>query len=196
MTPDADASPDLARGTLLALATALALTLLAGPVLTPASAHGAAYDLTVEASEDCPDTTYCFEVTEGSVDEVAPGEEVNLTIVNPEDNSRDHNLYVTTIGQASEDRDTDASAAEKNTDTVSPGEQASLEYFVPQGADGLYVWCDVGVHENQGMYLEIPFTEDASNPGEEETNNSPGLGVATLIGTLAVIALLSRQRDA
>jgi uncharacterized cupredoxin-like copper-binding protein len=194
MTPDADASPDLARGTLLALATALALTLLAGPALTPASAHGAAYDLTVEASEDCPDTTYCFEVTEGSVDEVAAGEEVNLTIVNPEDNSLDHNLYVTTIGQASEDRDTDASAAEKNTDTVSPGEQASLEYFVPQGADGLYLWCDVGVHENQGMYLEIPLTEDASNPGEEETNNSPLGSVAGLLAFAGAALALARLR--
>lgn len=193
MTDDAFTPRRFARGTLLALAATVALAFLAGPVASPAAAHAGAYQLTLEANEDCADRTYCFDVVEGSLDEIAQGEEVKVTLVNNASNDLDHNVYITQLGQASEDRDTDASAAEMNTENVSPGEQASLEYFVSQGTEGLYLWCDVGVHESQGMYLEVPLTEDASTNTDGETNGSPAPGALVGLLALAGVALALRR---
>lgn len=183
---------DTARGSLLALVAAVALATLAGPAATPAAAHAGAYQLTLEASEDCPDRTYCFEVTEGSLDEITPGEEIQVTLVNPESNDLEHNVKVTPLQNADPDRETDDAKA--GTDDLQPGEEASFEYFVPQGVDGLYLWCDFGVHEGQGMYLEASFGGDgASTSGQEETNGSPGPGALAALAGLAAVALLARR---
>lgn len=176
-----------------AIATLAVLTLAAMvPLADTAVGHAGATQITLEASEDCPESTYCFEFTEGSPDAIAVGEEINVTLVNPEGNDRDHNVHVTQLGQASEDRDTDASAAEMNTPNVAPGEQASLEYFVSQGTEGLYFWCDVGVHESQGMYVEVPLGEDTST-SDEETNGSPAPGALAGLLALAGVALVLRR---
>lgn len=194
MNDDTDRATRLARRPLALLAAVGALALMAGPVVSPAAAHAGAYQLTLEASEDCADRTYCFEVVEGSLDEIQTGEEIQVTLENPESNSLDHNVQVGQLADASSDRDTDESAAEAGTETISPGGEASFEYFVPNGADGLYFWCTVGVHEGQGMYLEVPLSEDAATNEGDETNDSPAAGA--LVGLLAFAgAALALRRE-
>lgn len=190
---DEDAADAVPSSTGAAVTTLAVLTLAAMvPLADTAVGHAGATQITLEASEDCPERTYCFEFTEGSPDAIAVGEEINVTLVNPESNDLDHNVHITQLGDASSDRDTDASAAEMNTRNVAPGEQASFEYFVSQGTQGLYLWCDVGVHESQGMYVEVPLTEDAST-NDGETNGSPGPGALAGLLALAGVALVLRR---
>lgn len=191
-TDATDGSPRGSRPTLLP-GVLLAMALLV-PLAAPAAGHAGATQITVEASEDCPDRTYCFEVTEGSVEEIKAGEEINITLVNPSSNSLEHNLQIGELSDANQDRGTDASAAQASTRTLSPGEQASVEYFVPQGSSGLYLWCDVGVHESQGMYLEVPLGDQASTDSSGETNNSPAIGALALLAVAGAALTLRRAR--
>jgi PGF-CTERM protein len=180
-------------GMLIAALMVAALVPLAASVV----GHGDATQVRLEASEDCPDATYCYEVTEGSMDDLAAGEEVHFTFVNPESNDLNHNVYVADLADASDDRDTDPSAAEDNTRNLAPGEETSLEFFVPNGFSGVYVWCDVGVHESQGMYLETAFSEDATTDSGDgqETSDSPGLGALAALAALGAVAVGLHRRE-
>lgn len=188
---------DARSRSLVLLAALSVLALVAGPVVSPAAAHAGATQITLEAQEDCPDSTYCFEVTQGSLDEVKPGEEINVTLVNPSSNSLSHNLHLVDSADADEGGDTAASTAEASTPNVSPGEQASFEFFVPQGMSGLYLWCDVGAHESQGMYTSTSFDGSGGqgdDGGDGGTNGSPGPGA--IVGLLAVAgAALALRRS-
>lgn len=189
---DDDTANGRPRGsTLVAAMVALALLV---PLAAPASGHAGATKITIEASEDCQDRTYCFEVTEGSVADIEAGSEINVTFVNPSDNTIDHNLHVAGLSAASQDRNTDASAAEANTATLAPGEQESFELFVPQSFEGAYLWCAVAGHESQGMYLEVPFGEQATTDSGEETNNSPAIGVLGLLAVAGAALAIRRER--
>lgn len=185
-----------ARGPLLALCLVAALAVLAGPVASPAAAHAGGYQLTLEASEDCQDRTYCFEVTEGNVEDLtAGGGEVHIRLENPESNDLNHNLYLTQIGDADPDRETEASVAEKDTEDLEPGEWEAFDYLVTDGSQGLYLWCDFGVHESQGMYIEIPFSEDAATDSSDETNDSPAPGALSALAALGAVAVSMRRGE-
>jgi len=189
-----DADPS--HGSLIAVVATVALALLAGPVASPAVAHGGATELTFEASEDCPDSTYCFDLTNGSLEDIETGENIDVTVVNPEDNGRPHNLQVAPLDAASEDRETSKDEAGAGTENLEPGEQTSFEYFVPNGADGLYFWCSFGAHESQGMYVEAPFDGDSSDgsSSDGEQNGSPGAGVLGLLAAAGAALAIQRRR--
>jgi hypothetical protein len=182
----------LGRRSLALLALLTGLALLAGPLSGSAAAH-VGHTITIEASEDCPNRTYCFEVTSDSLDDVAPGEETTIKYVNPDSNSLNHNLKVTTKAKADTDnRDTANSAAFAETENLEPGERTELNFTVPAASDGIYLWCGVGVHEEQGMYRMVSFgsAEDSGNDGGSQ-NGSPGPGalVAVLGAAGAAVAL-------
>lgn len=189
-TDDADGP----RGARTATAIALLMLATALPLAGSAVGHAGADQLTIEASEDCPQEAYCFEVTQGSLDELQAGEEVQITFVNPDANNLDHNLYLTGLSQANPGEDTDSSAAEASTETLSPGEETTFETFIPQSFEGLYMWCDVPGHEGEGMYLQASFGGgDASTDSGDETNDSPGLGAIGGLAALGAVALGLRR---
>lgn len=171
------------------------LALLTGPLAAPAGGHAGGDEVTILASEDCPDSTYCYEVTSGDLSNVSGGDTLEITFGNPAENSLNHNLHVALLSDADVGGDTDAGQAYANTTDIEPGETVSLTAQVPSGSDGVYLWCTVGVHESQGMYREVP-TGSASGGGDGSSgqNSSPGLGTAFGVVALAGVALALTRR--
>lgn len=182
---------------LVALSLVALVGLTAGPLAAPASAHAGADAVTIEASEDCPDRTYCYEVTSGSLEEVSGGDTLEITFKNPSSNSLNHNLHIARLSDANVGEDTAAEDAYASTEDLEPGNQTTLEAQVPSGADGIYLWCDVGVHEGQGMYKEVHTgSEDggSSDGTDDDQNSSPGLGAAAALVAFAGVALALTRR--
>lgn len=192
---------------LLALA---AVALLASAA--PAAAQDGDVSLTIEARDVCDgDQAFCLEVTEGDMDGVAPGDRVTVTYRN--DGNTSHNLYV--IGSEDADpthADTSSDNATAGTDgDVEPGDEATFDFVAPQGADGLYYWCDVPGHETQGMWLEASYatggnetgneTEPAGGPfgggdgDQSPTGPAPSLGAWAVVAAALVGAFVARRRS-
>lgn len=192
-TPDGPlGSRSMAALTLLGL-----LALLTGPLAAPAGGHAGGDEVTILASEDCPDRTYCYEVTNGDLSDVSGGDTLEITFGNPAENDLNHNLHVALLSDADVGGDTDASQAYANTTDIEPGETTNLTAQVPSGADGVYLWCTVGVHESQGMYREVTTGSDATGGDGDSTdgqNSSPGLGTAAGVLALAGVALALTRR--
>lgn len=160
------------RWTLLLIAT---LSLL----VTPTALAQDSVEITLTAPEDCPDTVYCFEVTEGSIADISAGDEVTVTFVN--DDNLPHDVHVTEIENADVGGDTDAGEAIANTPDVEGGEEETLTFEAPVDGDSLYIWCDQVGHEEGGMNLE----------GGQNGAPLPGLPALALV---AIAAAFIRRR--
>lgn len=182
-------------------ATLLAGALLvAGALVAPAASangdHGSSVHIVLEAGEgdDCPDGSYCFDVTSGDLSKVTAGTDVQLTLENPSDNSLQHNAHVTRLAEADKGGDTAGSAAYASTEDVSKGSSATINFTVPDNADITYIWCDIGAHEAGGMWITAGGG-GGGNGGDGGGNGSPGFtAVGALLG-VGVALLASRRRD-
>lgn len=195
-----------------------ALVLLAGTALAGGSAladEGHTVEVTATAGfgDDCGDTTRCWLIDKsGTIDR---GATVNVTVVVPEDADTEHDLYVATSGY-DKGGDSDTSNALAGTDgTVDPGEQTSFEFTVPNDADELYAWCDVGAHEQLGMYKAWSLGttdsgtaddghdhthddgtgDDASTTGDDGQQSSPAIGLIAALAGLALVAVAAGTRE-
>jgi uncharacterized cupredoxin-like copper-binding protein len=164
---------------------------LAGLALATSAAAQNTTQITVEAREDCPDTTFCFAIT-GSVDNVEPGDQLDITLENPENNFQEHNLYLALSSEANvgEDEATQGRVAFANTGDVQPGNETTLSAEIPEDAENVYLWCTVRAHETQGMNQEI----ELAGVEEEGTNGSPSLGLAVTVAAVFGMAALTRRR--
>lgn len=125
---------------------------------------GGSVSLTIVASDDCTEGTFCFEVTSGSLDDIDAGSEATVTFRN--EGGTEHNLYVARQSDAASDHtNTPASAAIANSSDLQSGEEETVTFTVPSDASGLYFWCDVAGHESLGMWLETSFDEPAGGDG-------------------------------
>lgn len=180
-----DAPPSLPSSrTLTSLGVITILVLLAGM----ASAQNTT-QVTIEAREDCPETTFCFDVT-GDIEEAEPGDVLDVTFVNPEENLQEHNVYVALSSEANvgDEEATEPRQAFANTENVSPGNETTLSAEIPEDAEAIYLWCTVRAHEQQGMNREVELAGI-----EEETNGSPGFTALAALGTLVGLAALTRR---
>lgn len=178
----------------------IALTITLAALLTAplAAAQGGTTELTIVApqSSDCSDgKTYCFEVTEGSLSDISPGDEVTVTFKN--EGQTVHNLYVTQSSNADpNNEDTSGDAAIASTEDLDQGEEATITFTAPE--DGTYFWCDVTGHEQMGMWLETSSAGTSDDSAETSTsdggqNSSPGVGVGALAIVGLAAALLYRR---
>lgn len=160
---------------------AVALIAVAALLTLPvAVAQQSATALTIEADDGdtCIEgqAANCFHVVEGSLDDLETGILVNITLVNVGDNP--HNLYVTEEENADTDtRDTSADDAIAGSDTIDPGEETQFTFTIPDDAESLYLWCDVGPHELLGMYLttdvEQAPPEDPQDEEDDQDDQTP-----------------------
>lgn len=172
-----------------------------------AAQDGQTVSVTATAGEqdDCPSgDTYCW-LVEGA-EGIEPGDTVEVTVVNPSDNSVAHNFYVMFGAPAETGGNTDGSAADHSTDDVAPGEETTLSFEVPEDADEIYGWCDVAGHEQLGMWelWEIGASGggdggdggmDGNGTDGDGADASPGLGLlAALAGMGLAAAALARRR--
>lgn len=146
--------------------------------------------VTIEAREDCPETTFCFDVT-GDIGDAEPGDVLDITFVNPEDNLQEHNVYLALGSEANvgDEEATEPRVAFANTEDVSPGNETTLSAEIPEDAEGLYLWCTVRAHEQQGMNREV----ELAGVEEETENGSPGFTAVAVLGSLVGLAALTRR---
>lgn len=175
------------RPPILVATLAFGLLLLA----PPAVAHEDAVHISVEAREsNCTGTRdLCFEVTQGNLDDIGPGTQVEVSFRNQ--GNTGHQFWATTKANADpSNQDTSTSSALGGTqDPVSPGNQATVTFTIPDDAEGFYFWCDVGNHEAQGMWILHDITP-ADGGG-----NSPSLGVPLVLLAGLGLAFALRRRD-
>lgn len=179
---DAIPSPP-SSGALTGLGALVLVVLLAGV----ASAQNTT-QVTIEAREDCPETTFCFDFT-GDVEDAEPGDVLDVTFVNPEDNLQEHNVYLALSSEANvgDEEATEPRVAFANTEDISPGNETTLSAEIPEDAEAVYLWCTVRAHEQQGMNREVELA------GIEEANGSPGFALGTTLATIAGLAVLTRK---
>lgn len=184
-----------------------ALLFVGGSLLPTALAGGGTdgsgtVQLILEARDDpddCTDDRYmCLTVVDGSLEALEPGASVNLTLRN--EGTTHHNAYVTTAAKADPDHeDTPGDARFAGTrEEVESGETASVEFTVPEDAEGAYIWCDVTGHETSGMWLEVSFDTSGGEPPQDEpraeTQTVPGASVVLAIAAAVGVAVLRRRR--
>lgn len=173
------------------VAVSIAISTFLLLVLATSAAAQNTTQITVEASEDCPESTFCFEIT-GSLDEVEPGDVLDITFENPEDNVQEHNLYLADREDANTgDESTPGNRALANTEDVSPGNETTISTEVPDNIEAVYMWCTIRAHEQQGMNREAELAGIEEGGGE---NGSPGFGVGLAAGALLGVAVLARRR--
>lgn len=159
--------------------------------------------LTLEARDDPDECSgdgqyMCLVVVDGSLEALQPGASVNLTLRNG--GTTHHNAYVTTAAGADPDHeDTSADARFAGTrEEVESGETATVEFTVPEDAEGAYIWCDVTGHETSGMWLEVGFERSESQASEDEVPSEdqtvPGAGIVLTIAAAAGVAVVRRRR--
>lgn len=183
-----DASANLASAR-FPIALTLAVTLLlVGLLAAPASAQNTT-QITLEAREDCPDTTFCFEVV-GDLEDVEPGDVLDITLENPAENLQEHNVHVAKASEANvgEEESTPSNRAFASSEDVSPGNETSLSTEIPDNAESIYLWCTIRAHETQGMFVEAELAGV-----EEEANGSPGPGVLATLAAIAAVGGLARR---
>lgn len=178
-----------ARTVLLALALA-ASALVTGPTVAGHTGEDAQVTVTAQSGDACPSgDDFCFDV-EGDVP-VEAGKTVEVTFVVPESEEIQHDLHVADSGY-DEGGNSDTSDEIAGVDPVSPGNETTFTFDVPEGADQLYYWCDVAAHETRGMHGL--WGEASADGGGEGGNESPGVGVAAALAVLGVgAAVLSRD---
>lgn len=156
-------------------ATLAALLLVGAPVTAQVSGNetdSQTKQVTLVAQESgCPDDkTFCFSVEE-SPSNLSEGDEVNLTLRNPDGNRGDHNVHVTMNESADpEHQDTSSEDAIAKTPTIAPGETASTNFTVPDG-EALYLWCDRTGHEAGGMWTTIELQANNGTEGNATFGN-------------------------
>jgi plastocyanin len=163
------------------LAATVALVAAAAPALAQADAS-----VTIEAPAECQETTFCYEVAEGSLDEIEPGDDVEITFRNQA--SAEHNLWVADLADVTPGDGSEPEDGLNGTEQIAEGEEATVTVTAPDG-EGLYLWCDVPGHEQGGMYIEAPYESEASG-GQQ----SPAVGPAALAAVLGAAALAVRRR--
>lgn len=187
------------------------LGLVAMPLMAPAAAQdGQTVEITATALEGgCGDRTFCWETdASGSFQ---PGDTLEITVVNAESNSQQHNLYLMNGTPEQEGGGTDPAEAGWNTDDLAPGEEETLTLTVGQDVEELYYWCDIGGHENLGMYgtLTAGDSQDGGDGSDgddgadtggddgtdgEDQSSSPGLGSVGILAGLALAAFAVARR--
>lgn len=154
--------------------------------IPPAGASGPVVLEIVGSARCLEGRTYCFDVTNGSLDALVPGTNATVTFVN--EGRTLHDVHLGALGARDpRHRDTPSSAAFARSDTIDHGRRATFAFSVPPAAGaGVYAWCDVAGHEALGMWLGGP-----PGGGRRSLLPAPGsLAVAALLGGLAV----SRRR--
>jgi len=142
------------RLSLLAAFTAALLVALLAP-----GAAAKTVDLTVEAREgDCPRGTYCFVVTSGAAEDIAPGDTVDVRFVNTGDTV--HEFLAAPLADADDGHTNtpESVAIAESQENMAPGAEDNVTFTAPEG-DGLYFWCGVSGHESLGMWLEVSYAE-------------------------------------
>lgn len=177
--------------------TWIALGLMLAGSLTPiAAGNGQTHEVTVVAREDgCPDgKTFCFEVTEGDLSSLTPGDKVNVTFQN--EGSLGHELYFARTADAdSSHEDTGEDAAFARIEETSPGASKQKTIRIPTDADGLYIWCDVSGHESQGMWESITLaSSDGGGTSTDGDQQGSPLGLWIAAVGLVGAALIARRR--
>ena len=175
------------------LAVGLAAALLAATlVAVPATAQNTT-QITIEAREDCTgDETFCFDVT-GDLEDLEPGDVLDIRFENPEDNVQSHNVYIADSGDANvgTEESTPGDRAFANTDDVSPGNETAISTEIPSNAEAIYLWCTVRAHEQQGMFVETELAGTEETGGE---NGSPGFTALASVLAVAAVGALARDR--
>lgn len=194
----AESTKPVARWTTIgAIALLATLTLLAGPLAGSAAAHAGQDTFTVEPRESgCSGSQYCYEATEGDLSNISAGDNVKIFFENPDSNSAAHNIHVTLPDDAdSSNEDTPESAAFASSETIDPGEEVEIQFQVPSGSDGVYLWCDVSGHESLGMWEELTFEGDGGGGGGDAGQNGAPFPTAGAILALAGLALVLKRRS-
>lgn len=175
----------------LPIALSLALTLVVVGVLASSASAQNTTQITIEAREDCAETTFCFEIT-GNLEEAEPGDILDITFENPEDNLQPHNVHLALSSEANvgEEESTEPRVAFANTEDISPGNETTLSAQIPEDAEGVYLWCSIRAHEQQGMYREAQLAGTGDGGG---TNGSPGFGALAGVAVLALAGLARRR---
>lgn len=167
----------------------LALMLLVAP-----TASAASVSLTIVAQESCSDSTYCFEVTQGDVTSIQPGDDVTVTFENDGASASVHNFYVAAQGDADVGGNTAESAAIANTTDVEPGDSTTVSFTAPSDASGLYFWCDVAGHEALGMYINQAYAGGNGGDGDGGDSSMPAWTMVVAFAAVS-LALARRTRD-
>lgn len=182
----------------------LALALVALAVLVPFAAVGGqaeeseqvrvvAHD---DASHCVADRAPCYEIV-GDWSLVEAGSQ--LPVVFENNASSEHALDVAAGANASDDRDTNRSAAFAEIGPVAPGAEKRATIEIPSGTDTAYLFCHVDDHERQGLHLlrnvyPAGSVEEAreTGPGLDDPNESSiGLGLA--LAAVAAAGLAGRR---
>lgn len=155
--------------TLLAIVT---LGLLSMPLVAPVAAQeGDTVEIILTAVEGgCGDRTYCWETDQSGP--FQPGDTLEITVVNPESNRQQHNLYLMNGTPEQEGGGSDGDQAGWNTSDLAPGEEETLTVTVGQSTEELYYWCDIGGHETLGMWDTL--TAGQENATGDDGSNGPG----------------------
>ncbi len=169
----------------------IVLLLLAAALLAATPAASAKVHLTIEVKEkDCGDGIWCFDVVEGSMSDIAPGEEIAITFRNTGGSA--HQLDVTTkahMDAAHETTSRDDNIANTTTNIEAGGEE-TISFTVPADAKGIYLFCGISGHEQLGMWLLADFEESKT----EDAAESPGLGPLTALVLAGLAAAAFRRR--
>lgn len=146
--------------------------------------------LTIEVGEGeaaCPGgQAFCLRLTGGSLDEIGPGDEVEVTFRNT--GSTSHELLVQALTAESEDH----TASEKDgihastERSMSPGASETFTFTVPEDWRGLYLFCGVAGHEESGMWRSVGFDEATPSVG-------PLVSLAVLVGLGLALRALTRH---
>lgn len=116
----------------------------------------------------------CLVVLDGSLADLKPGDTVNITFVNQDED--EHDLAVTTTALMDPTHhDTAWSSAIGHTAQDVEGNTAqSFEFTIPANAAGLYLWCDIPGHEDMGMWIQVTFSNHTETPSTEGLQPSAG----------------------
>lgn len=188
--PAEDATPSVSSSNALIGLAAVALVV----VLAGAASAQNTTQVTIEAREDCTgDKTFCYDVT-GDLEELEPGDILDITLENPEDNLQEHNVYLADSSDANvgAEEATPGDRAFANTEDVMPGNETSLSAEIPSNAESIYLWCTIRAHEQQGMFLETELA--GTDEGTDGTNGSSGFTAIAGVAAFAGLAVLSRRR--
>lgn len=177
------------------------LLLLAGLPAAPALAASGTSpqaegppSMTVAANDTgCQDGRLCFQ-TDGTPDELSPGENLTVTFENRANAS--HSAHVTTISESNASHeDTPRSAAFASVGPIGPNETENVTFTVPD-ADALYIWCDEGDHEAAGMWAEVPVSSASqeSRGPEQGARRSPNAAVGPLVALALAVGLATHRR--
>lgn len=175
-------------GRCLAPGLALAMIILLAPH-APGQTPGLTLTLHGQG-QGCPeDARFCYTIQEGDLADLRPGSTVSLTFEN--NDTTVHNVYVAPLDEGDPNRAaTHPENAIASTADLAPGQQDRITFTAPEDASGLYIWCDIGAHEAQGMHLEAPYDPSTWEPPEPRSTPIPLL--ASILFMLLAGSLLAR----